>query len=78
MSGRECVMASHAAGRVAAKRGTVSTLRGCVQVMPKQRGFEARRDLYLVYHYLNHYNLFGSSYYSESERLLQKLQRAVS
>lgn len=30
------------------------------------------------YHYLNHYNLFGYSYLNESERLLKKLQRAVS
>lgn len=24
-------------------------------ILPKERGYEARRDLYLVYHYLNHY-----------------------
>jgi Fructosamine kinase len=40
-------------------------------------GFEERRDLYLLYHYLNHYNLFGSGYYSECKsimtRLVQKL-----
>jgi hypothetical protein len=29
-------------------------------VLPKQeRGFEQRRQLYQLYHYLNHYNLFG-------------------
>ncbi|XP_051122656.1 protein-ribulosamine 3-kinase, chloroplastic isoform X2 [Andrographis paniculata] len=32
------------------------------EVMPKQPGFDERRDLYMLYHYLNHYNLFGSSY----------------
>ncbi|XP_052194802.1 protein-ribulosamine 3-kinase, chloroplastic isoform X2 [Diospyros lotus] len=32
------------------------------EVMPKQPGFEKRRDLYMLYHYLNHYNLFGSGY----------------
>ena len=45
--------------------------------MPKQPGFDKRRDLYLVYHYLNHYNLFGGGYIGESERLLRKLGKAV-
>ncbi|KHN04613.1 Protein-ribulosamine 3-kinase, chloroplastic [Glycine soja] len=36
-----------------------------VIVMPKQPGFE-RRDLYMLYHYLNHYNLFGSGYRSSA------------
>lgn len=47
------------------------------EVNPKQQGFDKRRDLYLVYHYLNHYNLFGSGYLGESERLLRKLQKTV-
>eukprot|EP00249_Psilotum_nudum_P005783 c19210_g1_i1 orf=157-1104(+) len=34
------------------------------EVMPKQPGFEQRRDLYKLYHYLNHYNMFGSGYRS--------------
>lgn len=33
-----------------------------IQVMPKQPGFEQRTELYKLYHYLNHYNLFGSGY----------------
>lgn len=32
------------------------------KVMPKQPGFEQRTELYKLYHYLNHYNLFGSGY----------------
>lgn len=36
------------------------------EVMPKQPGLEKRRDLYMLYHYLNHYNLFGSGYRSSS------------
>ncbi|XP_078447940.1 protein kinase superfamily protein [Wolffia australiana] len=32
------------------------------QVMPKQPGFDKRMNLYTLYHYLNHYNLFGSGY----------------
>lgn len=45
--------------------------------LPKAPLFERRRDLYLVYHYLNHYNLFGSGYLGESERLLRKLQKVM-
>ncbi|KAJ1299098.1 hypothetical protein BS78_01G505100 [Paspalum vaginatum] len=40
------------------------------QVMPKQPGFEKRRDLYLLYHYLNHYNLFGSGYRSSAMSII--------
>jgi protein-ribulosamine 3-kinase len=47
------------------------------EVLPKSPGFEERRNLYLVYHYLNHYNLFGSSYLTESERLLRRLQKVM-
>lgn len=47
-------------------------------VMPRQAGFDRRLALYQVYHQLNHYNLFGSGYYGESERLLGKLQRYLS
>jgi protein-ribulosamine 3-kinase len=32
-------------------------------VNPKtEEGFEERRKLYQLYHYLNHYNLFGGGY----------------
>ncbi|KAK7274615.1 hypothetical protein RIF29_15711 [Crotalaria pallida] len=40
------------------------------EVMPKQPGFEKRRDLYMLYHYLNHYNLFGSGYRSSSMSII--------
>jgi protein-ribulosamine 3-kinase len=39
--------------------------------MPKQPGFEKRRDLYLLYHYLNHYNLFGSGYRSSAMSIIE-------
>lgn len=29
------------------------------EVIPKAPGFDKRKDLYLLYHYLNHTNLFG-------------------
>ncbi|XP_019461137.1 PREDICTED: protein-ribulosamine 3-kinase, chloroplastic [Lupinus angustifolius] len=40
------------------------------EVIPKQPGFEQRRDLYMLYHYLNHYNLFGSGYRSSSMSII--------
>ncbi|KAL4188179.1 hypothetical protein AMTRI_Chr09g22620 [Amborella trichopoda] len=40
------------------------------EVMPKQPGFEQRRDLYMLYHYLNHYNLFGSGYRSSAMSII--------
>ncbi|XP_061347424.1 protein-ribulosamine 3-kinase, chloroplastic isoform X2 [Gastrolobium bilobum] len=40
------------------------------EVMPKQPGFEERRDLYMLYHYLNHYSLFGSGYRSSAMSII--------
>ncbi|KAK7349570.1 hypothetical protein VNO77_07032 [Canavalia gladiata] len=40
------------------------------EVMPKQPGFEERKDLYMLYHYLNHYNLFGSGYRSSAMSII--------
>jgi protein-ribulosamine 3-kinase len=34
-----------------------------------------RRQLYLLYHYLNHYNLFGGGYREECVRIMQRLLR---
>ncbi|XP_010092084.2 protein-ribulosamine 3-kinase, chloroplastic, partial [Morus notabilis] len=45
------------------------------EVMPKQPGFEKRRDLYLLYHYLNHYNLFGSGYCSSAMTIIDDYLR---
>ncbi|KAG6545327.1 hypothetical protein Mapa_013176 [Marchantia paleacea] len=42
------------------------------EVIPKQPGFEQRRDLYRLYHYLNHYNLFGSSYRSSCMAIIKQ------
>jgi protein-ribulosamine 3-kinase len=41
--------------------------------LPRQPGFERRAKLYQLYHYLNHYNLFGGAYYSTAAALLQTL-----
>mmetsp|Transcript_3873 Transcript_3873/g.11569 ORF Transcript_3873/g.11569 Transcript_3873/m.11569 type:complete len:360 (-) Transcript_3873:259-1338(-) len=42
-------------------------------VIPKAPGFEERKQIYLLYHYLNHYNLFGGGYYSSCVSILQNL-----
>ncbi|KAK1322161.1 hypothetical protein QJS10_CPA03g02064 [Acorus calamus] len=47
------------------------------EVMPKQPGFEKRRDLYMLYHYLNHYNLFGSGYRSSSMSIIDDYLRML-
>jgi fructosamine-3-kinase len=41
---------------------------------PLAAGYEQRRDLYQLYHVLNHLNLFGSGYLSQATALLQRLQ----
>eukprot|EP00877_Chromochloris_zofingiensis_P005149 jgi/Chrzof1/14635/Cz09g10080.t1 len=43
------------------------------KLIPKAPLFDKRRDLYLLYHYLNHYNLFGGGYYSTTLRLMEGL-----
>ena len=36
-------------------------------------GFEDRHKIYTLYHYLNHYNLFGGGYLRQAESLLSQL-----
>lgn len=47
------------------------------EVMPKQPGFERRADLYKLYHYLNHYNMFGSGYRSSCTSILDSYMRLL-
>ena len=42
-------------------------------VWPLDSGYEVRRELYNLYHILNHFNLFGSAYASQAERMIQSL-----
>jgi len=44
---------------------------------PLDPGYRVRRDLYQLYHVLNHLNLFGGSYLGQSQRLLQRLLAAI-
>ncbi|KAG2491705.1 hypothetical protein HYH03_009868 [Edaphochlamys debaryana] len=43
------------------------------ELIPRAPGFEARADLYRLYHYLNHLNLFGDSYYGQCAAILGRL-----
>ena len=43
------------------------------EVIPKSPGFEPRNHLYQLYHYLNHYLLFGASYRGSCVRILNEL-----
>jgi len=40
---------------------------------PLADGYETRRDLYNLYHVLNHYNLFGHSYGEQAEAMIRRL-----
>src|SRR6185312_1517917 len=40
-------------------------------LIPKDIGFEQRHQLYQLYHYLNHYNIFGRSYRSSCVSILR-------
>lgn len=43
------------------------------EAFPLDPGYETRRDLYNLYHVLNHLNLFGRSYLGQAQRLLETL-----
>ncbi len=45
------------------------------EVNPIPRGYRERRDLYQLYHLLNHLNLFGGSYYGSVCRVIRRLIR---
>ena len=42
---------------------------------PLDPGYDERRDLYNLYHILNHYNLFGGGYGTQAKRVIQRLLR---
>ncbi|BAL83132.1 hypothetical protein SELR_14240 [Selenomonas ruminantium subsp. lactilytica TAM6421] len=41
------------------------------EIIPKEPGYTVRRDLYNLYHLLNHLNLFGRSYLAAGRRILK-------
>ncbi|KAI8466455.1 MAG: Fructosamine kinase-domain-containing protein [Monoraphidium minutum] len=50
---------------------------GYFEVAPKAPLFEQRRDLYTLYHILNHANLFGGGYGSQAQSILQRLNEQL-
>jgi fructosamine-3-kinase len=46
-------------------------------VYPLDPGYSHRRDLYNLYHILNHYNLFGGSYEAQANRSIDVLCQAT-
>ena len=40
---------------------------------PIDRGYSERRDLYNLYHLLNHANLFGHVYAAEAQQVIERL-----
>jgi fructosamine-3-kinase len=51
-------------------RAFYEAYRGCRPAVP---GYAVRRDLYNLYHVLNHLNLFGGGYLQQSLRLIERL-----
>ena len=43
------------------------------EAWPLERGYAARRDLYNLYHILNHANLFGGSYAGQAAAMMERL-----
>lgn len=49
--------------------------RGYNDVLPLDTGYERRKILYNLYHILNHFNLFGGSYESQANQMINQLLR---
>jgi len=47
--------------------------RGYEEVYPTDSGYKTRKTLYNLYHILNHFNLFGGSYESQANRIIDRL-----
>jgi protein-ribulosamine 3-kinase len=43
------------------------------EIIPRAPGFEDRKDIYQLYHYLNHYNLFSGGYRALALSILNRL-----
>ena len=47
--------------------------RGYNQVLPLDSGYDRRKTLYNLYHILNHFNLFGGSYESQANQMINRI-----
>jgi fructosamine-3-kinase len=50
---------------------------GYAQVYSLDPGYSQRKDLYNLYHILNHYNLFGGSYRSQANSTIDRLVEGI-
>ena len=48
------------------------------EVLPLRSGWEERVEIYNLYHLLNHANLFGGGYVSQSQDCLKRLARTIT
>ncbi|MGM0953208.1 MAG: fructosamine kinase family protein [Pseudomonadota bacterium] len=48
------------------------------KIWPRTDLYSAKRDIYNLYHALNHYNLFGSGYLGQCRRLLLNLDSTIN
>ncbi len=51
--------------------------RGYEAVLPLAAGYSVRKELYNLYHILNHFNLFGGSYEGQAHRMMAHLVALV-
>ncbi len=49
--------------------------RGYNEVYPLDKGYSQRRELYNLYHILNHFNLFGGHYAYQAQNIIENLIR---
>ena len=42
------------------------------EIIPQETGYEVRRDIYQLYHVINHLNLFGDRYLAQTRHLIYK------
>ena len=54
-----------------------SFYQGYNAVWPLDSGYELRKNLYNLYHIINHFNLFGGSYESQANRIISQLLTKV-
>jgi fructosamine-3-kinase len=47
------------------------------EAAPLDRGYAVRKELYNLYHVLNHANLFGGGYAAQAERVIERLLAEV-
>ena len=45
---------------------------GYYEIIPQAEGYRERKTLYNLYHILNHFNLFGDSYYDDEVRSIRR------